>query len=259
MGKGSSSQMVPAAKGEGDNIKRQKAKIMYSAHRAIERSGEMRKIMVLALCVFTPLSIFFLGVTGAEETSPAGPPKGEVAVEELEPEPLDDVFAIKLLEKIIELEDALKYLAKEVGEMNRRLTEKVDKMGERLTKLEKSPPAYTRKSETGKPYTPPPPPQTHFDVGDLYLGSGFKGHDIVYETTEKGTIFKGEIENDNTAEAEVAEFEVVVYDEKDKMLGVKGFVVQDIAMGEKMPFEALIKNTKAHWIKRYEIQYLRGS
>ncbi|MFQ5863338.1 MAG: FxLYD domain-containing protein [Candidatus Brocadiales bacterium] len=227
-------------------------------YKAIKGSEKIRKASVLALCIFTSISIFFSEVASAEESSLKEPSTEEITAEELKPEPLGDLFAIKLLEKIIELEDALKYLAKEVREMNERLTGQVDEMNERLTKLETAPPPPTYTPTPGGTYTPPPPKQTRFEVGDIYLGFGFKGHDIVYETTEKGTIFTGEIEASSTG-AERAEFEIIVYDEEDKMIGFTTFWLDDIDLGESRPFEATVKGPAAHWIKRYEIHHLRSS
>ncbi len=224
---------------------------------------------MLSLCIFTSLPVFLFAVAGAEEASTAKPPVNEssaeeqsteeVTLEDLKPEPLGDLFAIKLLEKIIELEDALKYLAKEVGEMNERLTKEVSEMKERLTKLETAPPPPAYAPASSGPYTPPPPPQKRFEVGDVYLGSGFKARDIVYETTEKGTTFTGKIENNSSAEVEKAEFEIIVYDEEDKMIGFTTFWLNDIGFGASQPFEVVVKGPKAHWIKRYEIRHLRSS
>ncbi|MFQ5956325.1 MAG: hypothetical protein ACE5KK_00970 [Candidatus Brocadiales bacterium] len=226
------------------------------AYKTIKDPKKTRRITVLALCVFVSLSTFFSGAASAEESSPKEPPTEELALDELKPEPLGDLFAIKLLEKIMELEDALKYLAKEVAEMNERFTVQMDEMDERLTKLETAPPSYGWGS--GEPSTPPPPKQTRFEVGDLYLGSGFKGRDIIYETTEEGTAFKGQIEAVSTG-GERVEFEIIVYDGDGKMIGFTTFDLTDIELGETEPFVATVKGPAAHWIKRYEIHYLRGS
>lgn len=229
---------------------------MYSVYEAVKGAVKVCKIYAL-LCVLTFLSVFSFDAASAEESPPSETSTEEIKLEELEPEPLGDLFAIKLLEKIIELEDALKYLAKEVGTLKEELTEKVDKMDERITKLETAPPpAYT--SRSGEPYTPPEPPQKRFEVGDIYLGSGFKAHDVVYETTDEGTTFSGEIEAVSTG-AEEVEFEIIVYDEKDKMIGFTTFKFSDIDFGETRPFEATVKGPSAHWIKRYDMHYLRGS
>lgn len=204
------------------------------------------------------LTVLSFGVVVAEEPSAAGTATEDIKLEELEPEPLGDLFAIKLLEKIIELEDALKFLAKEVGELKEELTNRMDKMDERLTKLETAPPPPVYTAGSNKPYAPKEPPQKRFEGGDLYLGSGFKAHNIVYETTDEGTKFTGEIEAASTGGEEV-EFEIIVYDEKDKMIGFTTFKFSDIEFGETRPFEVVVKGPSAHWIKRWEMHYLRGS
>jgi hypothetical protein len=195
----------------------------------------------------------------AEASSAPEAPTEGLRIEELEPEPLGDLFAIKLLEKIIELEDALKYLASEVGEMNERLTKKMDNLEQRVAKLEKAPPGYASGSGSGKSSAPKAPPKKRFEVGDVYLGSGFHGHTVIYETTDEGTKFSGEIKNNSSAPAEKVEFEIVAYDENDKVIGVKAFKIEDLEVGESMPFDVLVKGPQAHWIVRHEIAFLRGS
>ncbi len=207
------------------------------------------------------LSTFLPGVCLAEAPSAPEAPAEGLKLEELEPEPLGDLFAIKLLEKIIELEDALKYLATEVGEMNERLTKKMEALEQRVAKLEKAPPGYASGSGSGsgKPSAPKPPPKKRFEVGDVYLGNGFYGHSVVYETTDEGTNFSGEITNNSSAPTEKTEFEIVAYDENGKIIGAKSFKVEDLDVGESVPFEALMKGPQAHWIERHEMAFLRGS
>ncbi|MCP4365516.1 MAG: hypothetical protein GY800_09500 [Planctomycetes bacterium] len=205
------------------------------------------------------MSMFLSGVCFAEASSAPEAPAEGLKLEELEPEPLGDLFAIKLLEKIIELEDALKYLASEVGEMNDRLTKKMDNLEKRVAKLEKAPPGYASGSGSGKPSAPKPPPKKRFEVGDVYLGNGFYGHAVVYESTDEGTNFSGEIENKSPAPTEKTEFEIVAYDENGKIIGAKSFKVEDLEVGESTPFEAHMKGPQAHWIKKHEMAFLRGS
>jgi hypothetical protein len=203
------------------------------------------------------LSVSCFEAAGAEEPSTEKPPSEEVKLEDLKPEPLGDMFGIKLLEKIIELEDAFKYLAKEVGQINEKLTKRMDELEEKLTNLEKAPPVSA--SATGEPYTPPPPPQKRFEVGDLHLGSGFTAYKLAYETTEKGTTFTGEIKNGSSAPVEWVEFEITVFDEDNKLIGAKRFRVTNLHVGESTPFDETVKGPEAHWIKKYEIQFLRRS
>ncbi len=214
-------------------------------------------IPLVTLCGSLCLSTFLFGVCLAGAAAAPEQSTEELRLEELEPEPLGDLFAIKLLEKIIELEDALKYLAGEVGEMNDRLTKKMDDLEERVAKLEKAPPGYA--SGSGKPSAPRPPPKKRFEVGDLYLGNGFYGLTIIYETTDEGTVFSGEIKNESTAPVEKVELEIIAFDENDKIIGTKSFNIEDLEIGESIPFDALLKGPQAHWIKRHEISYLRGS
>ncbi len=217
----------------------------------------MYRILPITLCSFLYLSTFLPGVCLAEASSAPEAPAEGLRLEELEPEPLGDLFAIKLLEKIIELEDALRYLASEVGEMNERLTKKMDDLEQKIAKFEKAPPGYA--SGSGKPSAPKAPPKKRFEVGDVYLGNGFHGHAIIYETTDEGTKFSGEIKNNSSAPAEKVEFEIVAYDENDKVIGVKAFNIEDLEVGESTPFDVLVKGPQAHWIVRHEIAFLRGS
>ena len=208
------------------------------------------------------LSVSYFEAAGAEGPSteklpPEKSPSEEVKLEDLKPEPLGDMFGIKLLEKIIELEDAFKYLAKEVGQINEKLTKRMDALEEKLTNLEKAPPASV--SATGEPYTPPPPPQKRFEVGELHLGSGFTAYNLAYETTEKGTAFTGEIKNGSSAPVEWVEFEITVFDEDNKLIGAKRFRVTNLHVGESTPLDETVKGPEAHWIKKYEIQFLRRS
>ncbi|MEK7368389.1 MAG: FxLYD domain-containing protein, partial [Planctomycetota bacterium] len=149
------------------------------------------------------------------------------------------------------------YLAKEVGQINEKLTKRMDELEEKLTNLEKAPPVSA--SATGEPYTPPPPPQKRFEVGDLHLGSGFTAYKLAYETTEKGTTFTGEIKNGSSAPVEWVEFEITVFDEDNKLIGAKRFRVTNLHVGESTPFDETVKGPEAHWIKKYEIQFLRRS
>lgn len=241
---------------------------MHLVYMAIKRLGETLRVLVLGLCISAfPATTSFLETVSAEEPSATEqstteqfstePPVEEPTLEELEPQPLDELFAIKLLEKIIELEDALWFMAKEVGGMKNELAEKVGEMEERIAKLEAAPPGpmYV----PGEPPVPSPPVQTRFEEGGVYLGHGFKIRGLIYETTPEGTVFKGEIVNNSSAGREIAEFEVVVFGDDGKMIGTKAFKVDDIEIGEVRPFEVLVKGPKAHWIKRYDMRYMRGS
>jgi len=228
----------------------------------VEWSGNRPIIPILTLCIFMALSVSYFEAAGAEGPSteklpPEKSPSEEVKLEDLKPEPLGDMFGIKLLEKIIELEDAFKYLAKEVGQINEKLTKRIDELEEKLTNLEKAPPAPV--SATGEPYTPPPPPQKRFEVGELHLGSGFTAYNLAYETTEKGTAFTGEIKNGSSAPVEWVEFEITVFDEDNKLIGAKRFRVTNLHVGESTPLDETVKGPEAHWIKKYEIQFLRRS
>ena len=241
---------------------------MHLVYMAIKRLGETLRVLVLGLCISAfPSTTSFLETVSAEEPSateqstteqfPTEQPAEEPALEELEPQPLGDLFAIKLLEKIIELEDALRFMAKEVGEMKNKLAEKVGEMEERIAKLEEAPPGLMH--VPGEPPAPPPPAQTRFEEGSVYLGHGFKVRGLIYETTPDGTVFKGEVVNNGSAGKEIAEFEIVVFGDDGKMLGTKAFKVDDIEIGEARPFEVTVKGPKAHWIKKYDMRYMRGS
>ncbi len=243
-------------------------RIMHLVYMAIKRLGETLRVLVLGLCISAfPSTTSFLETVSAEEPSATEqstteqfstePPVEEPTLEELEPQPLNEQFAIKLLEKIIELEDALWFMAGEVGEMKNELAEKVSEMEERIAKLEAAPPGPMH--VPGEPPAPPTPAQTRFEEGDVYLGHGFKIRGLIYETTPDGTVFKGEMVNNSSAGKDIVEFEIVVFDGDGRMLGTKAFKLHDVEIGEARPFETLIKGPKAHWVKKYDMRYLRGS
>ncbi|MEE9514890.1 MAG: hypothetical protein V3V54_02565, partial [Candidatus Brocadiales bacterium] len=169
---------------------------MHLVYMVIKRLGETLRVLVLGLCISAfPSTTSFLETVSAEEPSATEqstteqfstePPVEEPTLEELEPQPLDELFAIKLLEKIIELEDALWFMAGEVGEMKNELAEKVGEMEERIAKLEAAPPGPMH--VPGEPPAPPTPAQTRFEEGDVYLGHGFNVKGLIYETTPDGT------------------------------------------------------------------------
>lgn len=266
---------------------RAKTKTMYLAYGSIKRFESILRLTVSGLCVFSFLTVLPFAAMGEEqppsegrqatedtvfeevikpafEENPAESQSaeqesaGNASLERLEPVPVDDLFAIKLLEKMIELEDAFKFLAREVGEMSERLTIRMEEIDERVTKLEKSPPSQAHGLAGGEPYTPPPPVQTRFEAGEIYLGEGFNVKNMVYETTPKGTVFTGQMTNNGSAPREVAEFEIVVFGENDRMIGTKAFKITDFEMGETRPFEVTVKGPKANWITKYDFRYMRG-
>ncbi|MEE9200590.1 MAG: FxLYD domain-containing protein [Candidatus Brocadiales bacterium] len=260
---------------------------MHLAYGSIKPFEKILWLTVSVLCVFSFLTVLPFAAMGEEQPPSEGPQAtedtvfeevikpafeespaesqpaeqesaGNASLEQLEPVPVDDLFAIKLLEKIIELEDAFKFLAREVGGMSERLTIRMEETEERITKLEESPPSLAHGPAGGEPYTPPPPVQARFEVGKMYLGEGFNVKNMAYETTPKGTVFTGQITNNGSAPRELAEFEIVAFGENDKMIGTKAFKITDFEVGETRPFEVTVKGPKANWITKYDFRYMRG-
>lgn len=202
-------------------------------------------ISLLLLCLFLSLGAGEPLVRIKPEDS-SQRPQAEVAGEGL--------FERMIIDKVTSMESSL-----------RELTQKVESIERRLSKLEKTleerPASPSFSLGAGSTATGPqePPRKRLKDTvpKEKDIGDGLRVINVDYNGVEQNTFFKGEIENNSEDHIEIALFKIEVYGEQGNLLGIESFELKDIKRAWPTKFTLLIYKVDSDAIADYTIKRLR--